>query len=339
MALPVAVAGGLLSAGGSVLGGILGSSAKQDAADRQAEFARDAARGYSNIQLPTIDEQLLQLQEIRNAGNLTPEQEIALQQQESVLNSYKANPEAYTAQMQALQKYTKMADQGLTDIDKANLNQILSTVNNTNASNQAAIGQNMAQRGMSGSGMEAAHRLLSGQSAAQTASDQGFQTAAQNQQAKLAAIENLRRGGIELENQSRDLAVTKAQQQNAINQSNTQNARDTARANIDRFNTAQAANLTNQQQLNAANADIKNREQIANKGLPQSNFQNEMVRQAGIANAQVGQATAAGAQGAADAALWSGMGEAASKVGTGLMNYGLAKKTNKFDPETGKAIG
>jgi len=339
MALPVAVAGGLLSAGGSVLGGILGSSAKQDAADRQAEFARDAARGYSNIQLPTIDEQLLQLQEIRNAGNLTPEQEIALQQQESVLNSYKANPEAYTAQMQALQKYTKMADQGLTDIDKANLNQILSTVNNANASNQAAIGQNMAQRGMSGSGMEAAHRLLSGQSAAQTASDQGFQTAAQNQQAKLAALQGMMAGGQAIENQQFGQAQAKGAAENEIKRFNTINQQNTLGRNVDRSNLFQQANLTNQQQLNAANADIKNREQIANKGLPQSNFQNEMARQAGIANAQVGQATAAGAQGAADAALWSGMGEAASKVGTGLMNYGLAKKTNKFDPETGKAIG
>ena len=336
--MPPAIIGAGIAAGGTIAGGIMGANAQKDAANRQAALGREAAAGYSNIQLPTIEEQLLQLQEIKNAGNLTPEQEQLIQQQESVLNSYKANPEAYTAQMQALQGFKERSNEGLTATDKANVNQILSGINNANASNQAAIGQNMAQRGMSGSGSEMAQRLLSGQSAAQTASDQGFQVAAQSQQAKAAALQNLMAGGQAIENQQFGQAQGKAQAQNAVNQFNAQNAQNVMGQNVNRNNAAQAANLANQQQLNAANTDIANRQQIGNKSLYQSNFGNAITRQGGISNALNNQATAAGAQGQADANLWSGMGQGIGKIGSGLMEYGLDKKTAKFDPNTGKQI-
>ena len=322
--IPAVIGAGMMA--GSAISGILGANAKKEAADRQFDLAKENVQGFSNIQLPTIDEQLLKLKQLQSSGELTYEEEQLIQQQVSKLESYKANPEAYTAQMQALQKYTQMSNEGLTATDKANVDQILSTVNNENASNQATIGQNYAQRGMSGSGTEAATRLLAGQSAAQTASNQGFQTAALNQQTKMNALERQGKLAQDIENQRFGQAQAKAAAGDVIGQFNTKLAADINQRNVAGRNMTAAATLADKQRLEAANTDIANREQIANKSLPQSNFQNEITRQGGISNATTGQANAINAQGAANAGLWSGLAEAGSKVGSALMDYDINKK-------------
>jgi hypothetical protein len=332
--MPPAAIGGTIAGVGSIAGGVMGANAQQDAADAAARLGQQATAEYENIKLPTIDEQLLQLQEIKNAGNLTPEQEQTLTQKESELNSYKQNPEAYTAQMQALQQLQKIGSEGgLTAMDRAQLNQIQNQVNAQEQSNRAAIGQNYQARGMGGSGVELAQQLAGNQAATQTAADQGFNVAAQAQQRALQAIQGAGQMGQGIESQQFGEAGQKAAAQNAINQFNTANAQNIAGQNVQRANYAQQANLANQQQLNSANTNIANQQQIANKGLYQQDYQNQLAKAGGVSNALNKQAQNSQAQGQANANLYSGIGQAAAKVGTGLMNYGLSSKKDSDTTE------
>lgn len=334
---PAAIAGAALagSAAGSIVSGISGANAQEDAANTAAGLAQQGASQYENIDIPSIQQQQIQLQQIANAGNLTPQQEQTFQQNQSVLNSYQQNPEAFSAQMQALQSLQKLGqNNGLTAMDKAQLNQIQNQVNNQEQSNRNALVQNYAQRGLAGSGVQMAAQLAGNEAATKAASDQGFNVAAQAQQRALQAIQGAGQLGQNIEGQQFGEAAQKAQAQNAINNFNTANAQNIAGQNVQRTNYANQYNLQNQQQLNAANTGLANQQEVYNQGLYQQQFGNQMAQAGGISNALNKQAQAAEQQGNAEAGLYSGIGQSIAKVGTGIANYeagtnadGTPKKT------------
>lgn len=334
-----AAIGGIASAAGGIAGGVMGAQAKQRAADAQARLSQQARAQYENIDIPTIDEQLLKLQEIKSAGNLTPEQEQVITQKESELNAYKQNPEAYTAQMQALQQLQRLgAEGGLTAMDKAQMNQIQNQINAQEKANRNAILQNYAARGMGGSGVELAQQLAGNQAATQTAADQGFNVAAQAQQRALQAIQGAGQLGTGIETQQFGEAAQRAAAQNAINAFNTQNQQATLGRNVANLNEAQRLNLANQQALNQSNAAIANAQQIANKGLYQQQFTNQMEKARGMSSALVPQMAAAAAQGQAGANLWSGVGQGVSEAGTAMGNY-FSKPSSTFQQVGPTEIG
>lgn len=338
---------GAAGAVGSIAGGIMGSNAQSDAADKQAAIGQQAVAGYQNIDIPSIQEQQVQLQKIASAGNLTPEQEQIFQQNQSVLNSYQQNPEASSAQMQALKSLQQIGKSGgLTAMDKANLNEIANKQSNAESQNRAAVLQNMQQRGMGGSGAELAALLSGNQQSNQEASNQGFNVAAQAQSRALQALQGAGQLGQGIEAQQFGEAGQKAAAQNAINQFNTANQQNVAGQNVQRSNYAQERNLNNNQQLNAANTNIANQNEIYNKGLYQQQFANQTTKQAGVANALNHVAAAAGAQGQAGANLGNAIGQGIGKLGSAVGTYaasspavGASKPAaseqtgNDFDPD------
>jgi len=321
--VPPAIAAAGIGAAGSLAGGLMGAAAKSDAAQAQQNQVQAAAAGLQGIHVPTIEEQRLALEQIRNAGNLTPEMEQTFQQNPSLLNAYIQNPEATTAQMQALQKLQQVGNQGgLTAVDKAQLNEIQNATNRNEQANRGAIAQNFAQRGMGGSGVELATQLAGNQASGENAANQGFNVAAQAQQRALQAIQAAGGLGGQIEAQQFGEAGQKSAAQNAINQFNTANQQNVAGQNVQRGNYAQERNLNNQQQLNQANTGIANQQQIYNTGLAQQQFGNELQKQGGIANIQTGKAAmgAQEAKGQAGAALGSAIGGTVGQLGTAVGN-------------------
>lgn len=322
----IALGGAAIAAGGSIAGGIMGNNAKQAAADKQAAIAQQGAAGYQNIDIPSIQAQQVQLQQIANSGNLTPEQEQIFQQNQSVLNAYQQNPETFSAQMQALQSLQQLgASGGMTAQDKANLNQIQTQLGNQEAQNRAATIQNMQQRGMGGSGAELAAMLSGSQQAQQEAANQGFNVAGQAQARALQAIQGAGQLGQGIESQQFGEAAGKAAAQNAINQWNTANQQNVAGQNVQRNNYAQERNLNNQQQLNAANTNLANQQQLYNQGLYQTQFNNALQKQQGTANALNKVSNAAAAQGQAGADFGNAIGQSIGKVGSAVGTYGASQ--------------
>ena len=320
--MPPPVIGGAIAAGGAIGSAIEGAQAQSSAANKANALLQQAASQYQGIDIPTIQAQTLQLQQIQNAGQLTPEQEQTLQQNQSVLNAYQQSQPAMQAQMQALQQLQRIGQQGgLTPQDLAQLNQIETQINNQEQANRNAITQNFAQRGMAGSGAQLAAQLAGNQAATTTAANQGINVAAQAQQRALQAIQGAGQMGQGLEAQQFGEAAQKAAAQNAINQFNVANAQNVLGQNVARTNYAQQYNLGNQQQLNQANTAIANQQAAYNAQLQQQQFQNQMAKAAGVANALNKQATQATNVGAQQAGLYSGLGQAGAKLGTSIANY------------------
>lgn len=133
---------------------------------------------------------------------------------------------ARNAQLEALKRMQNIAAAGgLTAQDKARRLEIDRQIDARNRANQLAIQQNMAQRGIGGSGAEIAQQMLSAQGGAQTRSQSGLQTAADAESRALQAIT----GSAGMAGNLRGQDQSSLAAQNAINQFNAANATQAAR--------------------------------------------------------------------------------------------------------------
>jgi hypothetical protein len=245
------LAGGLLGnvLAGQQAGALAGSnrlqqlSALAQLANRPPEIGNITYQEYAK----PIDYEL--------AGTLTPEQ-----LQETELRNILRNEQARQAQLDVLGEYQDLSQTGLTAVDRAALTDIQNQIATQERGQREAILQNMAQRGLSGSGTELAANLLAGQSASQRASQMGMDQAAQAQQARLQALGNVAQMGQGLEETDFQRAQRQAQASDVINQFNVQNK-----------NLAQASNLATKQ-------DILNRNKAQQNAIAQQNT--DLVNQA-----------------------------------------------------------
>ncbi len=199
-------------------------------------------------------------------GNYTPEAMSATE-----LRNLLVSPEMRAQELATLEQLNQIVTgQGLSDIDRARLAEIRAQQASQERGARQAILQNMAQRGMGGSGSELAAYLQAQQSAADRASLEGAQVAGEAQARQLQA--GLQRAQLAGNIGERDYAreAQKAQAQDIIN-----------RFNVENRNLAQMSNLERQQaisnlnkQLAQANVDARQRQEIINKlEIPKSQFQ------------------------------------------------------------------
>lgn len=322
-----AIGGGLLSAGGGVVGSIMGGNAASKAANRAAAMLAQGSGIISQVEVPTIEAQLLKLQQLKLSGELTPEQVAVVDQQMTRLNQVKTDPMLRDAQMQALAKLQQIGNEGgLTATDKAQLNEVNNQVNRQEASQRNSILQNAAQRGMSGSGLEQASELMNAQNSAQMNSDEGFKVAAAAQQRALQALQAAGTAGGNIRSQDYGEQAGAAQAQDAINRFNSANRQNIGLTNTAAANQAQQYNLQRNDLQNTTNNQLANQEQIANKGLYQSQYNNQIDKAKAQANALAGQASQAQQAGQQAANMWSSLGSGVAKVGSSLLDYGLTNK-------------
>jgi hypothetical protein len=238
---------------------------------------KQALAQYEGIDIPDIEKQRLVMEEYASAGLLTPEMEQAFLQAESEYNSVYADPRLKDAQLSALSKLQEITDNnGLTLQDQANLNKIQGQLRQQEKGQRDAIMQNMAQRGVQGSGLELAAQLSNTQATADRASDEGLNVAAQAQQRALEALMNQNQVAGNIRNQDFSEQSAKAQAQDAINRFNTANRQDVQQRNIAQQNQSKASNLQNKQNLLNQNTALRNQQQQYNKELEQQKYDNKL---------------------------------------------------------------
>jgi hypothetical protein len=279
--------------GGVAAGGLLGQylAGQQTGALAGANKLQTLATLVQGMQAPpTIGDityqQYAEPIDYELAGILNPEQ-----LQETELRNILRNEQARQAQLDVLGEYQDLSQTGLTAIDRAALSEIQNQIATQERGQREAILQNMAQRGLSGSGTELAANLLAGQSASQRASQMGIDQAAQAQQARLQALGNVAQMGRGLEETDFERASREAQASDVINQFNTQNKISAQAQNL--ANKQDVMNLTNQQRnrLREANTDLVNQaltQNVINKPLAQYGLQTQY--QSGIAGGLQNQA-------------------------------------------------
>lgn len=307
MALPVAAIAAPL------IGGILGNVLSQGDRSAADDNMKQSLAAYENISLPDLEKMRLALEEQQSVGSLTPTMEGVSSLGPTALQNIALDPKYNQYTMQALQKMSEVSEQGLPEADRAQLQNLLNANNQQNVSQQKAILENRAARGMGGSGDELAAQLQASQSGSNRASNEAMQLAALAAERKLNATQNLGALANTLSQtdygRQRDLYG----QTDAIAQFNANQTQGANTRNTDRSNVAQAGNLANAQNISNNNTATRNQQQQFNRGLEQQQFDNSIRKAGGVSSGYQNMANLHSGNAAATGNMWSQIGSAAGQ--------------------------
>jgi len=314
-----AVIGGVAAVGSAVAGA--------DAARRGGNAARRAAeyasRVFGDIAVPSIEEQQIILQTPELMGEYTPEQIEAMQMGVSAMEQVQTDPEAARLQEDALAKMSEVAEGGMTAGDEAAMREMQRDVGQSDVARRKSILNDMAQRGVLGSGMELAAQLQGQQESAESAAEASDRAIQQAQARSLAAMSQQGQMAGKLRAQDFGEKSDVARAKDAITEFNLANRQRVADTNIGERNRAQQANLAARQSLENTRAATQNRMEERNKALIQGRYDNEMSRAAAITGAQYQRAESTAKSAAAGAKQF---GEAAGGIADIASIYGKPKK-------------
>jgi len=307
------MAAGLIAAGmaAPIVGGLLGQKMSEEDRKRAEQYAREAAGMYDNIENPEFQNiDPVALEEYAYQGDLANEQ-----MGPSAFESISLDPATRDAQMEALAYMQNLGSEGgMNAMDRAKLSEMQSAIGQQERGNRQAISQNMAQRGVSGSGMELMNQLMNNQAAADRSSQEGMQLQAISQQRALDAMMQAGQLGGQIRGQDYGQASQKASAMDAI-----------AKYNNAGLNQTNQYNHSNKQQHSNMNTDIGNQNTAnvqaassANNQLKQQDFGNTMAVTQGKATGQTNLSNMYGNKASDTQAMYGGVGQG---VGQGLMAY------------------
>ena len=259
--MPVTAA--LIGGGGVIAGGLMGYLTRPDLSASTGSAKLQALTALLNRppEIPEVEFQKYSTPEaLKYLGNFTPEE-----LQATGLPSGVINQAMRQKQLQALGGVEQLSQTGLSAIDRAALTEIQNEIAMQERGQRESILQNMAQRGISGSGQELAAQLQSSQAASQLASQQGMQQAAQAQRARVDALSNLSNMATGIESTDFQRQAQKAQAQDVINQFNTQNTNVANLRNLDLQQNLQSEFDREKNRIAQANTDLMNKQITQNK--------------------------------------------------------------------------
>jgi hypothetical protein len=287
--MPVTTA--LIAGGaGTVAGGLMGYLTRPDlsASTQSAKLQALTALLNRPPEIPEVELQKYSTPEaLAYLGNFTPEELQATGLPTGVINQAMR-----TKQLQALGGVEELSQTGLSAIDRAALSEIQNEIAMQERGQRESILQNMAQRGLSGSGQELAAQLQSSQAASQLASQQGLQQAAQAQRARVDALSNLSNMATGIESTDFQRQAQKSQAQDVINQFNTQNRNVAKLRDLDLQQNLQSEFDRERNRIAQANTDLANKEIMqnqVNRPLAQYGLQTQYTSALGQGIGGVGQ--------------------------------------------------
>ena len=228
---------------------------------------RDNIARLEAIGIPTIEAQKIALEAPELVGQLEAE---ALGS--SRFEEIQVDPRLQAAQMAALEDITGIAEAGGMDAQsRLNIEQGLGRV----AGAEQARLQQLREDPTLGQGQRLALQSQAIQGAGQSGRDVALQTAAQAQQARMAALGQQANMASGMQGQQLQLAGQKASAADAIAQFNTQQRMG-----------VQSQNLAARQGISNQTAATRNQQEMYNKGLIQQQFQNEMAKATGVTGQQ-----------------------------------------------------
>jgi hypothetical protein len=189
------------------------------------------------------------------------------------LNNVSTDPRYRSAEMDALAQLEEQSNTGMTAREEADLARMKSQTARDNRGRIGAIKQNMAARGMSGSGMDLVAQMQASQDAAERDALVSLETNAQKLDRKTAAT--MQRGQLAGSMRSRDYSekARAAEAQDAINRFNTANSVNTQMQNNNNLNAARMTNWQRGNQVSDNNTNARytyNRDKL---GVGQENAQ------------------------------------------------------------------
>ena len=240
----------------------------------------------------------------------------------------------YGIQTDVLGGLGEYSKQGMSAIDNARLAEIQNQINQQNRGNQEAILQNMAQRGLAGSGSELAARLNAQQGAAQSGYLAGSQLAGDAAQRAFQALQSQGAYAGQMTDQQYQQLANEAQAQDMINRYNTEMGNQ---ALIQDYQTKQRIGEMNTEQTNRVNQSNKD---LINQAIQYNTVQKPMNQyamqsnQAQMAMQGLGnQANIAAQNAAANQQFWGNLAGSAIQGGSYWGGQYAKKSTSDKEKE------
>jgi hypothetical protein len=241
----------------------------------------------------------------------------AISQAPTEFSKVVADSDQVAAQNRALNQLQQIGNEGgLRLQDKEALQESMLKGQAQERANRQGVVDEMARRGLGGSGFDLQARLAGQQGVADRMANNSLQVAAGAQDRALQAIMGAGQLAGQYRQQGFNEQSAKAAAADRINAFNTANLRDVNASNTQAQNAGQMYNLQNAQRISDQNTQLDNAEKMYNANLIQQNYQNQMARLSG-ANGQAG-AMASTAQRGGEL-----LGNTISNIGSAASNYGL----------------
>lgn len=271
-----------------------------------------ALQDIQGVQTPTAQEMQYKVQQLVQAGVLTPEQAQTFLQSPNALASENVDQTGTQAQQAEIGQLLDAADAGgLTPEEQAQMTQLEQQVGSTEKGANDAVVQNQAARGALTSGETLASQLENNQQSTVAENTAAANNAAAAYQQMLQELTTAGTAGTNLQGQENTQANTVASATNAINQFNAAQQQGEENLNVGNANEAQAANLSNLQGIENQNTTNNNTYSAYVAQLPQEVEQDQMQKAnalAGVSEAEAGQDTGQGEQNASIIGGITGLG-------------------------------
>lgn len=259
-----------------------------------------ALQAIQQVKAPSVEDMQFQIQKLVQAGVLTP----------AKAQFYLANPSAFQkevipqlgTQAQESAVGTLLSDAsagGISPAEEAATQDVIRKLNTTEKGQRDAILQNAAARGTLTGGETMAAQLEGNQTDVSSANEEALKNAATAQELALQELTSAGTMGAGLQGQENTQANTVAAATDAINKFNAAQEQGTENFNVQNENAAEAANLENLQRIGDTNVGAANVHAEKMSQLPQEVYQDALAKaqaEAGIKEAQAGQATGQGQQ-------------------------------------------
>jgi hypothetical protein len=334
-----------MPAGGLVIGGLaaaastgIGAAEASEAANKSQSAMEAAVAQYLSVTVPDPAKQQLLLRQYKLTGRMDPRLAQAFQQAKTEMGKITTDASLDGSQMAALRSLENTAQNGgHTLAQDSYLNKVQQQVNAENRGRQGAIEEKYAARGMGQpSGLMLSAEMQNNQNMTQKENDASMEAANQAQQNALKSLMGAGELATKVKGQQFDQKAAVAQAQDSINAFNAKMNQGVEMANVAAQNDAQAYNVKEQQAIADKNVSTENYQQEYNQKLQQQQFDNQMRKASGVANAYGGQATNANLIGQQQANMWGNIGQGALKAGVGAGQvYGARNNSDDsaFDDE------
>jgi len=306
-----------------------------EASDRLAE----ALRAIQAVKTPTADEMKYKVEQLVQAGVLTPEQAKAYLQSPNAMLGQNIDQTGTGAQETAIADLLGAASEGgLNPAEQAKMGDITQQLNTQEKGANDAVVQRQAERGALTGGETMAAQLANNQAGTVNANQLGRGTAADAYNAMLQELTSAGSMGGTLQGQQNTQANTVGAATNAINQFNAAQQQGVENQNVANENTARAFNLENEQNIGNTNVGNANAYSQYQAQLPQEVFQDDLQKAGAEAGVNTQQANQAMAEGKQNAAAISSVANfvtpfipaagAAGQVASGVQGTGSADNNN-----------
>lgn len=316
--MPIPIAVPIAIAAASAITGYLGQQQAAKSEREKRKLLQQARAEFEKIEVP--EEKAAVYEELKRAGVLTPEFEKEINIPDTEYTKVQADPALKQAQMNALARLSQLGESGgFDEADKANLERARQRYAAESASQQGAVQESLARRGLQSAGAEMVQRQMAAQNAANQTADIERQLQGEGRRRALEAI--LQGGQVSGNIRSQDVGEQerRAAAIDRINQMRVQNQIDVNQRNVERQNAAQAANLQNQQRIQDANVAFRNQAYDTNRTANQRTFQNQMARAGGMASPITNQASAFGQKAEGEKDMWGGLASGIAQMGAAYM--------------------